>query len=308
MTKLLAIVGPTASGKSELALTIASHLNGEILSADSRQVYRLLDIGTSKPTAEDQAKIPHHFVNLLDPVRDFNAGEFGIEARKRIADIIARGRQPILVGGSGLYVKAVIDGFFSGPGRDPEIRRQIEARLHKQGPGVLLEELSKIDPVSASLMEPSKPRRIVRALEVYSITGIPLSAFHKKQSTALSIENVQFGLEWDRARLYERIDARVDSMLARGLIEEVKNLHRQGYDHRLNALNTVGYKEVFDFLEGRSSYEEMVELMKRNTRRFAKRQLTWFRRDSRIKWITMDGSTSLERVADIVENDLRRVA
>jgi tRNA dimethylallyltransferase len=305
MTKLLAIVGPTASGKSELALLLSTRLNGEIVSADSRQIYRFLDIGTSKPTKEDQKKIPHHFVDILDPTQDYNAGAFGNEARSKIGEIFGRGKQPILTGGSGLYVKAVIDGFFDGPGQDSEVRSRLEERMRAEGAEALLADLSRVDPISALLMEASKPRRIIRALEVYQITGKPLSEFHREQSVASPFETIQFGLEWGRMHLYERINKRVELMLSRGLIDEVKHLLDQGYDQSLNALNTVGYKEVFDYLRGNQSYEEMVELLKQNTRRFAKRQLTWFRRDGRIKWIKVDETTSLERIADTVVRDFR---
>jgi tRNA dimethylallyltransferase len=300
MKKLLAIVGPTASGKSELALSLSIRLDGEIISADSRQCFKLLDIGTSKPTKEDQKRVPHHFVDILDPDEDYNAGKFGSDARRTIMEIVARGKQPILVGGSGLYLKAVIDGFFDGPGRDPEIRSGLEARLKTDGANDLMKELLRVDPVSASVMELSKPRRIVRALEVYHITGKPLSAFHREQSSAPPFETVQLGLEWERARLYERINKRVDLMLSCGLVEEVKRLSDQGYGPGLNALNTVGYKEVFDYFKGKTSYDEMVELMRRNTRRFAKRQLTWFRNDKRIRWVRLDNTMSLAQISDAV--------
>jgi len=307
MTKLLAIVGPTASGKSDLAMSLSASLNGEIVSADSRQIYKFLDIGTSKPTAEDRKRIRHHFVDILNPTQDYSAGEFGNEARKTIKDIAGRGKQPILVGGSGLYVRAVVDGFFGGPGRDPEVRDQLEARLKEEGAAALLNLLSKTDPTTASRMELSKPRRIVRALEVYYITGRPLSEFHREQSTVLPFEVVQLGLEWGRAHLYDRINKRVDSMISAGLIEEVKHLQEQGYGRNLNALNTVGYKEVFDFLEGSSSYDEMIDLVKRNTRRFAKRQLTWFRSDERIKWMKVDERIPVSTLThDIVNEFMNR--
>lgn len=300
MKKLLAVVGPTGSGKSELALLLSRRLHGEIVSADSRQIYRHLDIGASKPTKEELKEVPHHFVDAFDPGQDYNAGEFGHDARKKIVEISKRRKQPILVGGSGLYVKAVVDGFFDGPGKDPEVREQLEARLREEGPLALMKALEQVDPASAVGMELTKPRRIIRALEVYSITGKPLSVFHKEQSSAAPFETVQFGIEWERADLYERINKRVESMLARGLIEEVKYLKTLGYDRRLNALNSVGYKEVFEYLDGNLDHETMVELIKRNTRRFAKRQLTWFRADKRITWLKMSISSSFEELADIV--------
>ena len=300
MKKLLAIVGPTGSGKSQLGLILANRLDGEIISADSRQIYRFLDIGTSKPSRSDQEKIPHHFIDSLDPREEYSAGAYGREARGTIIEIAGRNKQPILVGGSGLYVKAVIDGFFDGPGKDVELRNQLETRLKEGGSSALLANLQKVDPESAATMDASKPRRIIRALEVFYITGKPLSEFHKEQSSAAPFETVEFGIQWERSRLYERIDQRVEAMLEQGLVDEVRRLKSDGYDRNLNALNSVGYKEVFDYFDGDIEYEEMIESMKRNTRRFAKRQLTWFRADRRIKWITIDDSTPLERVADRV--------
>ena len=300
MKKLLAIVGPTGSGKSQLGLILANRLDGEIISADSRQIYRFLDIGTSKPSRSDQEKIPHHFIDSLDPREEYSAGAYGREARGTIMEIAGRNKQPILVGGSGLYVKAVIDGFFDGPGKDVELRNQLETRLKEGGSSALLANLKKVDPESAATMDASKPRRIIRALEVFYITGKPLSEFHKEQSSAAPFETVEFGIQWERSRLYERIDQRVEAMLEQGLVDEVRRLKSDGYDRKLNALNSVGYKEVFDYFDGDIDYEEMIESMKRNTRRFAKRQLTWFRADKRIKWITIDDSTPLERVADRV--------
>ena len=300
MKKLLAIVGPTGSGKSQLGLILANRLDGEIISADSRQIYRFLDIGTSKPSRSDQEKIPHHFIDSLDPREEYSAGAYGREARGTIMEIAGRNKQPILVGGSGLYVKAVIDGFFDGPGKDVELRNQLETRLKEGGSSALLANLQKVDPESAATMDASKPRRIIRALEVFYITGKPLSEFHKEQSSAAPFETVEFGIQWERSRLYERIDQRVEAMLEQGLVDEVRRLKSDGYDRKLNALNSVGYKEVFDYFDGDIDYEEMIESMKRNTRRFAKRQLTWFRADKRIKWITIDDSTPLERVADRV--------
>jgi tRNA dimethylallyltransferase len=306
MPTLLAIVGPTASGKTPLSLILANRLAAEIVSADSRQVYRLLNIGTAKPTKEEQSRIPHHFVDILEPSEDYNAGRYGVEARQKIVELFRSGKRPILVGGSGLYVRAVIDGFFEGPGKDPHIRAQLEERLEKEGPEPLLAELRAVDPSAADRMELRKPRRIVRALEVYAATGKPISIYHQEQSSSPTFNVVQFALAGRRESLYRQIEHRVDSMLTDGLIEEVKSLQNRGYDRSLNSLNTVGYKEVFDFLEGKTTYEQMTELIKRNTRRFAKRQLTWFRADDRIHWIDADENTPLDEIAAIVEHRYRQ--
>jgi len=306
MPTLLAIVGPTASGKTPLSLILADRLGGEIVSADSRQVYRYLDIGTAKPTQEERNRIPHHFVDILDPAEEYNAGRFGVEARHKIAELFRSGKKPILVGGSGLYVRAVIDGFFEGPGKDPHIRAHLELRMLKEGPEALLAELRRVDPLAADRMELKKPRRIIRALEVYAITGRPLSTYHQEQSSPPPFDVIQFAMAGKRESLYRQIELRVDKMLSGGLIEEVRSLQNRGYDRSLNSLNTVGYKEVFDFLESKTTYERMVELIKRNTRRFAKRQLTWFRADKRIQWIDVDESSSLVEVAAIIEDQYRR--
>ena len=306
MPTLLAIVGPTASGKTPLSLILADRLGGEIVSADSRQVYRYLDIGTAKPTQEERNRIPHHFVDILDPAEEYNAGRFGVEARHKIAELFRSGKKPILVGGSGLYVRAVIDGFFEGPGKDPHIRAHLELRMLKEGPEALLAELRRVDPLAADRMELKKPRRIIRALEVYAVTGRPLSTYHQEQSSPPPFDVIQFAMAGKRESLYRQIELRVDKMLSGGLIEEVRSLQNRGYDRSLNSLNTVGYKEVFDFLESKTTYERMVELIKRNTRRFAKRQLTWFRADKRIQWIDVDESSSLVEVAAIIEDQYRR--
>lgn len=298
LPKILAIVGPTGSGKTSLSIILAERMHGEIISADSRQIYKHLDIGTAKPTAQELQRVPHHFIGMFEPSEEYNAGMFGKDARITIKQIFARKKLPLLVGGSGLYLKAVIDGLFEGPGKDPEIRTRLEERLTHEGAKALFEELKKIDPVSAANAPPTKPRRIIRALEVYYITGQPISQLHAEQRNEPEFDTVQFALAWDRKALYARINQRVDTMITMGLVDEVKGLGEQGYDIALNALNTVGYKEVFNYLDDVYDYEEMVRLIKQNTRRFAKRQLTWFRADKKIQWIAMHEGKSLDEAAE----------
>lgn len=295
--QVLAIVGPTASGKTPLSLLVAEFLNGEIVSADSRQIYRCLDIGTAKPTQPDRQRVPHHFIDILDPAVAYSAGQYGLEAREVIGQILDRGKIPILVGGSGLYLKAAIDGLFNGPGRDAETRARLEDQLHSEGIDALLNDLREIDPRHLEKLKEVTPRRVIRALEVYYITGTPITQLQTQQDDRPDFETEQFGLEWDRKELYGRIDERVDRMISDGLIEEVRSLKARGFSRLLNALNTVGYKEVFDYLEGLSDRGAMVGLIKRNTRRFAKRQMTWFKADPRIHWIHMSGDTELSIVA-----------
>jgi tRNA dimethylallyltransferase len=302
---VLAIVGPTASGKTPVSLLLAERLNGEIVSADSRQIYKYLDIGTAKPTPADRARVKHHFIDILELGEEYSAGQFGQEARRVIERMFQRGKLPILVGGSGLYVKAVVDGLFEGPGRDPDVRSRLSEQMGREGVESLLEALRKVDPSAVANMTEVKPRRLIRALEVYAITGKPISEFHAEQETKPKFKAVQVGLDWKRAELYDRINERVDRMIAGGLVDEVKRLRARGYNRHLNALNTVGYKEVFDYLEGSCSLEDAVRLIKQNTRRYAKRQLTWFRADRRIRWVSMSAA-SLSEVAKEIEKIFKR--
>jgi tRNA dimethylallyltransferase len=292
---VLCIVGPTASGKSSLALLLAKSLHGEIISADSRQVYKYLDIGTAKPTTAQRRQVKHHFVDLLDPDEPFSAGEFGRKGRETIDDIFRRKKVPIAVGGSGLYVKSLIDGFFDVPSANNEVRRQLYKRLENEGAEALLDELWDIDRVSAARMLQSNTRRIVRALEVYELTGIPLSKL-QDQRIRIDFTPLMIGLEWDRKALYDRINKRVETMLQAGLLDEVRDLLARGYSEAKNSLQTVGYQEAISHLKGKIDYETMVELIKRNTRRYAKRQLTWFRADKRIQWFPVGDEKKLPSI------------
>jgi tRNA dimethylallyltransferase len=294
--RVLVLVGPTASGKTSTSLIVAQRLDGEIISADSRQIYKYMDIGTAKPSNEEQKHIKHYFLDELTPDRDFNAGEYGKHGRNIIDGIVRAGKHPIVVGGSGLYIQSLIDGFFEGPAKDQDIRERLYARLHTDGAESLLEELKKVDPLAASKMLPSNTRRIIRALEVYHLSGIPLSQHHRRQSSEI-FESVFVGLEWDRKKLYERINRRVDRMIEAGLVEEVKALLRMGYNTSLNSLQTVGYREVFLHLEGKLDHGTMVDQIKQNSRRFAKRQLTWFRRDKRIHWFHVEDESEFPEIA-----------
>jgi tRNA dimethylallyltransferase len=304
---VLAIVGPTASGKTALSILLAEKLKGEIISADSRQIYRCLDIGTAKPAPDELKRTTHHFINILNPDQFYNAGEYGIQARTKIEELLKQNNQPILVGGSGLYVRAVIDGFFEGPGKNTEVREQLENEAHTLGAKIMFEQLKTIDPISAAKMDATKVRRVIRALEVYYTTGKPISDLHSIQESKIPFETVQFGLEWERKDLYHRIERRVDEMIENGLIEEVRGLIAQGYSRGANALNTVGYKEIFDFLDGKTTKEEMIRLIKQNTRHFAKRQLTWFRADKRIRWIPVNDETDWNVIAEHLQKEFRSI-
>ena len=303
---ILAIVGPTASGKTPLSLLLAELLKGEIVSADSRQIYKHLDIGTAKPSLDDRKRVRHHFIDVLDPKDDYNAGQYGEDVKGVFHEVFGRGKIPLLVGGSGLYVKAAIDGIFEGPGKDPEIRGRLEEQLRTHGLDALLSGLKKVDPAALAMMKEITPRRIIRALEVFYITGKPMSRLHAEQTQVTEFRALQVCLAWDRIDLYSRINNRVDGMMTAGLVEEVRNLKKLGYSRHLNALNTVGYKEVFDHLEGITDGETMVGLIKRNTRRFAKRQLTWFGADKRIREFPMSAGRDLVAVSKKIADLYRR--
>jgi tRNA dimethylallyltransferase len=300
MRRILVLVGPTASGKTDISLVLAEMLNGEILSADSRQVYKFLDIGTAKPTREQRARIRHYFVDELTPDQEFSAGEFGARGREAIDEIFRRGKVPIVVGGSGLYVQSLTDGIFEGPGADKDIREILERRLQAEGIAGLLAELRTVDPQIAERIDPTKPRRIIRALEVFHITGRPLSKLHQESAPTIDFVVERFGLLWERKALYARIEKRCDAMLENGLLEEVESLERRGYTDRLNALNTVGYAEAFAYRRGEIGYEEMVRMLKQNSRRYAKRQMTWFRRDERIEWVSAGEPLVASAIAEAI--------
>lgn len=302
--RVVVLVGPTASGKTAVSLPLAERLGAEIISADSRQIYRYMDIGTAKPTAAERARIPHHFIDILDPDTDFNAGEFGVQGREVIGQIFARKRVPLVVGGSGLYIRSLIDGFFDGPPADPELRRIYEQRFATGGIDVLMEELRRVDPVFAAKVDPTKPRRMIRALEVYHVTGRPISDLHESLKVEIPFTPVIFGLLWPRPELHQRINARCREMMEQGLPAEVEDLVRRGYGPELNALNTVGYAEAFAMRAGELTQEAMLELFSRNTRRYAKRQMTWFRRDERISWIPMSEGVDVGGVVEKIISDI----
>ncbi|MFA6467868.1 MAG: tRNA (adenosine(37)-N6)-dimethylallyltransferase MiaA [Bacteroidota bacterium] len=298
LPEILVIVGPTASGKTALALTIARKLPSEIISADSRQVYKQLNIGTAKPTPEELRFVPHHFIDLIEPDKKFNAGDFQVQGRAVIAEIVARGNMPIIVGGTGLYIQALVDGFFELPEISGKVRERLERRLLKDGKDVLYEELASVDPASAALMDASKYRRVIRALEVFYETGTPISQFHQLHAVQKIYDSRFVGLLWERSILYDRINKRVEAMFAAGFLGEVKELKKANYDDRFQSLQTVGYKEAFAYLRHEITRERMIELMKQNTRRFAKRQMTWFRKEQRIQWFNISGNQEIDTIAD----------
>ena len=298
--KVLTIIGPTASGKTELSYRIArelEHKTGkkiEIISADSRQIYKHIPISTAQPPKEYLKKYKHHFINSLELTDEFSAGTFGKMARELISFIFHKGGIPIVVGGSGLYLRSLIYGLFDaddiieeehGRKKQKKIRNELGKRLENEGIEKLTAELNAIDRATIDQMDHVTERRILRALEVYYLTGLPLSIL-KNRIVEIKFDFVQIGISLDRQILYDKINCRVDKMLETGLVEEVNTLKEKGFDPKKdNSLNTVGVKEVFDYLEGRIVRDEMSELIKRNTRHYAKRQMTWFNKDKNIKWV-----------------------
>ncbi len=283
--QVLFIVGPTASGKTRLSLQVTKKCKAEIVSADSRQVYRYMDIGTDKPAASERETVPHHCIDIRDPDDYFSAGEYGKLARKIIAEIFSRYRLPVVVGGSGLYIRALVDGVFAGNYRDASIRAKLKSQADKEGLEALYRRLSEIDPDAVEKIHPNDKRRIIRALEVYEISDQPISQIQATKTEPADFQSVFWGLRWPREVIYRRIEERVDRMVDSGLVQEVKKLWDMGYGLQNNSLHSVGYKEIVDHLDGRTTLQEAVHLIKQNTRRFAKKQLTWFRQDDRIQWI-----------------------
>ncbi|MCX8010696.1 MAG: tRNA (adenosine(37)-N6)-dimethylallyltransferase MiaA [Ignavibacteria bacterium] len=304
---VIAIVGPTCAGKTDVAFHLAKELNTEIISCDSRQVYKELTIGTAKPPEDYLHQVRHHFINHISINNNYNAGKFAAEALNVLEKLFDKGKIPIVVGGSGLYLNALIYGIFETENISPSIREKLQRELEEKGLEYLCEKLKTIDAEKYQTIDRNNSRRVIRALEVYEHTGIPISKLHREKHSHRNFNAKLFGLNWDRKKLYERINKRVDQMLSYGLIYEVRNVLTQGYDKNLNALQTVGYKEVIDYLESRVSYEEMVELIKKNTRRYAKRQMTWFRKNKNIVWFDVDEEILMKRFVQskIIESLLR---
>ncbi len=271
------IVGPTGVGKSAYALRLASKIGGEIVSADSMQVYKYMDIGTAKPTLEERKIVPHHLIDIVYPDEEYNVYKFRMDALRAIREIFERGKEPIVVGGSGLYVEALIRGIFDGPSRDERLRKELINEESCKGKGYLWEKLNEVDPVSARRIHPNDTKRIIRALEVYIKSGRRLTDFLTQSTSSEYNYDIEY-LYMDRSALYERIDRRVEQMIKQGLIEEVKMLMAKGYDETLQSMKAIGYKEVIAYLKGVYDKDEMIRVLKRNTRRFAKRQICWFKR------------------------------
>ncbi len=302
--KVLVLAGPTASGKTRLGIELARRLGGEIISADSMQFYRGMEIGTAAPTPEELALARHHFVSFLAPDQSMAAGEYQRQARVVIREIQARGGVPVVVGGSGLYIRALVDGLFEGPPRDQSVRDRLRREAVEAGNSALFARLRAVDPGYAeTLTSENDLVRVVRALEVHEITGVPFSHWHEgHQFQTDPLEAVWLGLLVEREALYERIGRRVDAMMAAGWLGEVRRLLDGGYGPHLDRLKALGFRELTAHLRGEQSLEAAVEAAKFHHRRYAKRQMTWFRAEKRLYWLDAgDGTVPAEILADRAE-------
>ena len=303
--KFVVILGPTGVGKSDTAVWVALQFDGEIISADSIQVYRRMEIGTGKPSLEIRGKVPHHLMDLVDPDEEFNAARFRESALQAAGQIQFRRKKVVICGGTGLYIKALTHGLFVGPGRSVEIRRGFEEDCKNKGLSYLYERLRKQDPDATLRIHPNDRQRIVRALEVYALTGKRISQWQRDHGfREAQLDVLKIGLERDRKELYALIDRRCEDMVDEGLVDEVRGLIDGGYSLELSPLQSVGYRQIGFYLKGEMGLDEALSLMKRDTRRLAKRQLTWFRADKEIRWFhpEKDRNKILESVHGFLSN------
>lgn len=305
--KIIVIVGPTAVGKTYVSIELAKKLGTEIISADSMQIYKGMDVGTAKIKTEEMQGIKHHMIDLIYPDENYSVSDFKREAEKNIDEMISRGKVPVIVGGSGLYVNSLIYDLDFSNAKSNEKLRDYYTYYHKEhGEDALYEKLKKIDPESAEKIHKNNVKRVIRALEVYDLTGRKFSETNtdiRKKSSKYDF--ILIGLSMDRKILYERINQRVDKMINEGLVEEVKSLIDKGFEKKLISMQAIGYKEIIEFLEGNITFEEAVNILKQNTRHFAKRQFTWFLKDENVKWFDIEDvnkiDASLENIYDYLD-------
>ncbi len=303
--RLAVIVGPTGVGKTGVAMEVAERIGAEIVGADSVQVYRGMDIGTGKVTAEERARVPHHLIDVADPDDDLHARAYQRLADAAIADVLARGRRVLVVGGTGLYVRVLLHGVFPAPEPDPEVRARYERQAEAEGLPALHDRLKLVDPALAARVHPRDKVRVIRALEVYDLTGVPLSQHQEEHAfSSARYRALVLGLRREREALYRRIDGRVDAMLAQGFEAEVQALLDRGYGRDLKAMGAIGYAHLAAALAGETTREEAVHRLKRDTRRYAKRQLTWFTREPGLSWVDapFDPDALSDRILEFVES------
>ena len=298
----LVLIGPTAVGKTDLALLLAKKTQGEVISMDSMQIYRGMDIGTAKPTKEERAAVPHHLIDTNALSESSDMGSYLRLVKEKEAEVVSRGKRPLLVGGTAMYVKGLVEGLFDGPGRDESLREELRAILAEKGPEYLRDEvLRPLDPVSAERLHPNDTLRVIRAIEVSKLSGKPFSEQTKQWNRKAPIENYRMvGLTMPRELLYKRIEKRVDLMMEAGLEAEVRKLMQEGLEKNLTAAQAIGYKELIAYVHGEYALERAVELIKRNTRRFAKHQLTWFRNNLESEWYDVTKYPDREKLAQVI--------
>lgn len=301
--RVIIVTGPTASGKSDVSWHLAKKLETEIISADSRQIYRQLPIGSAHPTAEQLQSVKHHFIASHELSESFDAGAFETAALSVISELHSRKQVPIVCGGSGLYIQALTQGIIDIP-PDENIRLELQAFREKFGNAALYQRLCESDPEAARTMLPQNYKRVMRALEVYYSTGKSILHIHEEYSRSVDIQFQQFGLRWERPLLYDRINRRVDAMFANGLIEEVDSILQAGFAPDLNGLNTVGYKEIIAYKNGQYDLEEAKRLIQRNTRHYAKRQMTWFNARAEIRWIPVNATDSPAEISEKIYREI----
>ncbi|MGD6832804.1 tRNA (adenosine(37)-N6)-dimethylallyltransferase MiaA [Sutcliffiella halmapala] len=288
--KVIVIIGPTAVGKTRLSVELAQRVNGEIISGDSMQIYKEMDIGTAKVSKEEMQGVPHYLIDVKEPTEPYSVAEFQREVRELIDVISKKGCVPIIAGGTGLYIQSVLyDYQFSDTGKDEEIRLRLEKQVEEEGMERVFEELRRIDPVSAENIHPNNVRRVIRALEVFQATGKTMAEYQESQEQELLYDVAFVGLTMDREVLYDRINLRVDLMVEQGLFEEVESLYKKGI-RDCQSIQAIGYKELYGYFDGKLSKEQAIEALKQNSRRYAKRQLTWFRNKMDVTWFDMTGA------------------
>lgn len=299
---VIAIVGPTAVGKTKLGIEVAKQINGEIISGDSMQVYKYMDIGTAKVTKQEMHGIPHHLIDTKEPDQDYSAAEFQHDVQTSINEITLRNKIPIIVGGSGLYIQAALYNYhFTQQKRDHKMTDQLEKIVVNEGITPLYNRLKEVDPEQAAKIHPNNHRRVIRALEIYETTGRTMTANQEKQSDESPYNIITIGLAMDRTLLYQQINHRIDLMMKNGLLNEVKSLYEQGYEN-CQSMRAIGYKEFIPYFKGEQRLEHSIEILKRNSRRYAKRQYTWFKNKMNIHWYTITPSTTDECFETILRN------
>ncbi|MFS0751767.1 tRNA (adenosine(37)-N6)-dimethylallyltransferase MiaA [Oceanobacillus sp. 1P07AA] len=300
---VISIVGPTAVGKSLLGIEMAKRFNGEVISGDSTQVYKGMDIGTAKVTKEEKDGIRHHMIDIIFPDESFSVADFQLHAKKCIDDVLRRGKLPILVGGSGLYIQALLYNYnFSEQRRDQSFTKRMEELIEQKGPDDLYTRLKEVDPVQAAKVHPNNHRRLIRALEVYETTGMTMTEYQQQQQLESPYNPIIVGLDMERTVLYDRINQRVDHMINMGLIEEVRNLIEQGYED-CQSMHAIGYKEIIQHISGNQPIEYAIDDLKQNSRKYAKRQLTWFRNKMNVQWYKVEPKLIEEKI-EFILNDL----